>query len=647
LLAVLGSSERKWPGFGLLVLLSVWSGLVAGLLEVGAIVLRKQFFDPNQLYDTSRHFVWLTPVTNMCLFAPLGLAGWGLGVVWPRRGAPIVRRILCTLVLLPMVLVALSQLYGLACLALTSGMASALVGFFERQPTVFRRLTQAGVPVVFGAVAILAISPWVADANKQIREGARPAPAAGSSNVLLLVMDTVGAGHSSLHGYERPTNTSLVEYAEQGIRFDAAQAASSWTLPSHAALFTGRSLHELSVGWLHPLDRAHPTLAEFLGERGYATAGFVANIRYCASDSGLDRGFTHYEDYVFPGLTAFKMSVLVSRALAGIQPALEFVADGPQFGWVRPYLNEFWRQLVDDRKDAAVVNRQLIEWLSSRSEPERPFFAFCNYYDAHHPYRLKAGRIRRFGEAPTGRQRGLIQNWFDIDKTQLSVEEVAFARAAYDDCIADLDEQIGKLLDELRRRGVLEKTWVIVTSDHGESFGEHGGVFCHGSSLYQSEVHVPLVIIPPGGRKSALAVKETVSLVDLPVTIVEVLGMSVGARFPGNSLARFWERTASDSRGGGGSTTPALAEVVPDDSMNHDSLGLPKKTWPLGTVSAERWAYIRREGHVVEELYDLRVDPMQRRNLASDPDSELTLERMRDALGRLTGGPLMPWRFRR
>ena len=71
---------------------------------------------------------------------------------------------------------------------------------------------------------------------------------------------------------------------------------------------------------------------------------------------------------------------------------------------------------------------------------------------------------------------------------------------AYDDCIADLDEQLGMLLDELERRRILQETWLIITSDHGESFGEHTGVFCHGTSLYQTELHVPLLIVPPGGN---------------------------------------------------------------------------------------------------------------------------------------------------
>ena len=76
-------------------------------------------------------------------------------------------------------------------------------------------------------------------------------------------------------------------------------------------MFTGRPLHELSVGWLTPLDGTRPTLARFLGERGYATAGFVANTFYCATDSGLARGFAHYDDYIFPDLTFLKTAVLV------------------------------------------------------------------------------------------------------------------------------------------------------------------------------------------------------------------------------------------------------------------------------------------------------------------------------------------------
>jgi arylsulfatase A-like enzyme len=327
---------------------------------------------------------------------------------------------------------------------------------------------------------------------------------------------------------------------------------------------------------------------------------------------------------------------------------VEFLVDRPEFARLRPYGHEFWRLLVNDRKAAAVVNRELLDWLSQRVQPERPFFAFLNYFYAHAPYHLPPGRLHRFGVAPTDSHRwGLIQHWAELDKTRLAPWEIALAADAYDDCIADLDEQLGKLLDELQRRGVLHRTWLIIASDHGESFGEHTGVFTHGMSLYQTELHVPLLIIPPGGSTSKQVVKETVSLRDLAATIVDVLGLEAGSPFPGYSLARFWKRTSPTAPLQRASSDPALAEVVPNDPLDRDPWGLPKKTWPLGSLNEGEWSYIRREGDLREELFHLRVDANEQRNLAGDPAAQPTLERMRGTLGRLTDGPLLPRRFSR
>jgi arylsulfatase A-like enzyme len=413
-------------------------------------------------------------------------------------------------------------------------------------------------------------------------------------------------------------------------------------------MFTGRWLHDLSVGWLTPLDQAYPTLAEVLGARGYATAGFIANTAYCASDSGLHRGFTHYEDYIFPELTALKIAVLSNRVLRGFGSVVTFVENRPALArWQRP-VQRLWRSLVIDRKGAAVVNLELRTWLSQRAQPERPFFAFLNYSDAHTPYELPPGRTHRFGVArPDDRQRELISHWADLDKARLVKTDLPFAVDAYDDCIADLDEQLGKLLDELRRRGVLERTWLFIASDHGESFGEHDGVFCHGTSLYQTELHVPLLIVPPGGSATAQVIKETVSLRDLPATIVDVLKIEAGAPFPGVSLARYWEGTPRAATAAAPSADPALAELVPGDARYRDSYGLPLKTWPMGALNEGQWSYIRSEGRVREELFHLKKDAKEQRNLARDPTAQAVLQRMRDTLGRLTSGPLNPRRFNR
>jgi arylsulfatase A-like enzyme len=626
--------------------LSIWCGLVAGLLEVGAIIVRKQVFDPNHLYGMSRHFVWLIPVTNLVIFLAFGLLGCVVSWAWPSRGRWLVARALCALTMLPMVLAAFPRIYGWAWLVMVSGLASQVVPLFERAPALMPRLVRVSFPLVVGVVTILAASPWVDNWKKQSREAARPMPPSGSPNVLLVVLDTVAAGHLGLYGYPRATSTSLLELAERGIRFDSAGAASSWTLPSHATMFTGRWMHELSVGWVTPLDETFPTVAEFLGDRGYATAGFTANNVYCARDSGLARGFTRYQDFIFPELTCFKMAALLNRALAGIQAIEDFLESQLEFSWFRPYLKYLWWLLDTDRKGAAVINHQFLDWLSARRQPERPFFAFLNYFDAHYPYQVAPGRMHRFGAVATeDSQRDLLQNWWELDKSALSPEEVEFAVNAYDECIADLDEQIGVLCDELERRGVLDRTWLLIGSDHGESFGEHAGVFCHGTSLYQTELHVPLLIVPPGGVASKQIVSEPVSLRDVAATIVDVAGMGDGSPFPGDSLARFWIGSSSPREND--SSGRALAEVVPIDPHDRDSWGLARPLYPLGALSENDWSYIRRESDAREELFHLSEDGKEQRNRAAEPAARPVLERMRGALGRLTSGPLLPERFKR
>ncbi len=641
-------SLSKPLGLISILLLSVWCGLVAGLLEVGTIVVRKTTFDANHLYGMSRHFVWLIPLANLCIFVTLGLLGWVGCLAWPRPGGWLIKRGLCAIVLLPPVLIAFPRIYSLAWLAVTVGVAARLVPILESNRRGFRRAVQLSFPLFVGILLYLGGANWVNDQIKRSQESARPLPAAGSPNVLLIVLDTVAAGHLSLYGYERPTSPTLVELAGRGIRFDRARAPSSWTLPSHATIFTGRWMHELSVGWLNPLDKTRPTLAEYLGSRGYATAGFVANTMFCASDSGLGRGFTHYDDFIFPEYTALKTAVLVHRALAVFGKILPIVEERRSLAWARPLVQKLWRSFVFDRKGAADVNNELLRWLSRRTEPERPFFAFLNYSDAHTPYELSPGRIHRFGVAqPDERQQELIKHWDDLDKIRLVQKDLPFVVDAYDDCIADLDEQIGRLLDRLRRRGVLDRTWLIVASDHGESFGEHAGVFCHGTSLYQTELHVPLLIVPPGGSATPKVINETVSTQELAATIVGVLGMEAGSPFPGATLARYWRETSASAHLARAPADPALSEVVPGLAINIDAYGLPQMSWPLGAVDDGDWSYIRAEGNVHEELFHVSKDAKEQRNLARDPAARPILDRMRQTLGRLTGGPLMPGRFNR
>ena len=254
--------------------------------------------------------------------------------------------------------------------------------------------------------------------------------------------------------------------------------------------------------------------------------------------------------------------------------------------------------------------------------------------------------IHRFGVKPRDdREKALIRDWIQVIQDRPSQKQIGFGLDAYDDCIADLDEHLGRLFDELDRRDVLEKTWVIVTADHGESFGEIPGIFWHGTSLYETQLHVPLVIIPPAGGPMPRVVPETVSLRDLAATIAEIPDLKTPSPFPGNSLARFWSAPKSEFRAAGdGNQT--LSEVVPLDSFGPDPSQWPyRPRWPLAALTLGDWVYIRREGNVHEELFRLGDQVPGRQNLANDPPMQPTLERMRDALDRLTGGPLTPERF--
>jgi hypothetical protein len=288
-----------------LIFLSLWCGLVAGPLEVGAIVLRKHAIDLSQFYEMSRHFVWLIPLTNLLIFLALSLA-FGFLALCGRRGRWLPVRLLCALTVLPPLWAAFPRIYGVAGVILALGIAARMVPSLERHAAGFRRCVTISFPILAMITPLLAGSVWAGDWLKERSEAARRLPPSGSPNMLLIVLDTVAAGHLSLYGYDRRTSPTLDGLARRGARFDRVQATSSWTLPSHASFFTGRWPHELSANWFTPLDTSDPTLVEYLGSHGYATAGSVANTLYCGADTGLGRGFTVYRDYFFPELSAFR-----------------------------------------------------------------------------------------------------------------------------------------------------------------------------------------------------------------------------------------------------------------------------------------------------------------------------------------------------
>jgi hypothetical protein len=348
------------------VLLSAWCGLGAGWLEVGVRVLAKSILTSNRMYLMSRHFVWLVPLTNFLLFIVIGLF---LAVATRLCGRPAARaspRLLCALALTPAFMVAVPLVYPLALLVLASGIAVLGVPLLETPESRWRRWLTLTLPGLLGLVAVVAGLIVGGDRLKQMREAGRPLPPASLPNVLLVVLDTVRADRLSLYGYPRPTTPALKALAKRGIRFDEARATAAWTLPSHASMFTGRLPHEQGRDWKAALEMDAPTIAEYLGQKGYATAGFVANTDYCSYDTGLDRGFTHFEDYVsdMEHLRPLRTALLFERAWNGISWLATRISRGrlgPLVVWLRAPV----------RKDARVINREFFGWLAERKDRRR------------------------------------------------------------------------------------------------------------------------------------------------------------------------------------------------------------------------------------------------------------------------------------
>ena len=213
----------------------------------------------------------------------------------------------------------------------------------------------------------------------------------------------------------------------------------------------------------------------------------------------------------------------------------------------------------------------------------------------------------------------------------------------YDDCLLGLDAELGRFLRELRTSGILEDTWVVITSDHGEEFGEHG-IFGHGASLYNQVTHVPLILIPPPGSGSSedryaelrgRRIRVPVSHRDLPATLTGLLLPGLENPFPGRSLARHW------GPDGPGSPDPILAQMEGQHFAGEEvQIDLDLK---MDSVIADGHLFIESVRNA-PELYDLFADPENQRNLAGRPEYRRRQGRLEQELDTLRHQPTRPLR---
>ena len=594
-----GLDEPPWH----VLRMALWFGLVAGAGELALLALRK--YGLHRLVFLSADAVWMAPLADGVLFLVAGGVLLGARALLRDRLAVPALLLLSALAVFTWLLM-YDALYRPAAAVLAVGIGTVVGRIGAAHRPRFDRLVARTLPALVAAVVIGAAIVRVP------AMGGGRAPASGalarpdSPNVLFVVLDTVRAANLSSYGYGRPTSPELQKWLRDGVRFEHALATVPWTLPSHASMFTGRLPHELSAGWLTPLDGRYPTLAETLAHAGYRTAGFVANARYCSRETGLARGFAHYEDY--PGSLA---QVAFSSSLG------RFVA-GSRF---------MRRKLV--RKSAEEVNAELLAWLDDRAG-RQPWFAFLNYLDAHSPYQPPAGFAGRFASPAAAELIAPLKEDDPAAPLAPEVREAAIAR--YDESLAYLDSELGTLFAELDRRGLWKDTLVVITSDHGEEFGERG-LYYHGNSLYRSALEVPLLLRWPGRVPAGAGIAMPVSLKDIAATVVDLVGLP--PTLPGQSIARYWQDTGDASHR---LHEPLLMELA-------YAPGLPKDT-PIsrGSMHAVLLDGLRliRNGDGREELFAFGSDPTDAVDLAGRPDHRAALLRLRETLAAVLASSTSP-----
>ncbi len=435
-------------------------------------------------------------------------------------------------------------------------------------------------------------------------------------NVLCVVLDTARADELEPYGAGPGRTPAIAQLASRGTAAPSMYAAASWTLPSHASMFTGLlpratgiGLTEASPADAHSRMRAlsDRVLPEVLRGAGYRTGGVTTNL-WVSERTGFAVGFDEFVEIN-----------------SGRQGKIRNPSLRARLQWAR----EIARAEVDD--GAGEAERVLRRWIDA-IEPGTPFFWFVNLIECHSPYLPPrpyndlslANRLRAGAEAR--RHLTLEAIWkacvgeFDVPDDALERMRHLYRRS-----IRYMDDWLGRILQALDERGALEDTIVIVTSDHGENFGE-GGLLAHCFSLDERLIHVPFIVTGPDAEARLGGVKSLVSLPRLIATMAGIDDHPWDGGLPDDvALAQLDPPVlASD---------PRATEVARDWEL--DEAGFERLTTPFVCATDGDRKLIRRKGR--DLLYDLTADPLELspRDLLTDPparDEADAVDRLRRAL---------------
>ncbi len=552
-------------------------------LHLGIVTWRRDVLGQFSWLWSSRDIIWMVPAGYVLVFATIALPLGVLAALLPKGLSVRTTTWVWVTTVLFSVGLLFPRVHSAALLALALGVGFQLARLASRRPAqAVWTITRAGIALAVMFALLIAAFELRRFMSARRTLAVRAQASSDAPNILLLVWDTARAKNFSLYGHSRPTTPFLDSLARGAVVFDHAFSAAPWTLPSHATMFTGQYASTQSGDFVSPMDDAHRTLAEELRDHGYATGGFVANLEYASYPTGLHRGFTSYEDYP---ITLGR--VLVSTTLTQSHSILGAFREAWENRWyggaVRQLLRFNLRPIGGrfqwpSRRRGVEVTDGFLRW---QARTPRPFFAFLNYMEAHDV------------------QRAPLRDRFNGGATQSD---------KYDGALLSLDSELARVTRELDARGELSRTIIIVTSDHGEQFGEHG-LSGHSNSLYLELLHVPLVILAPGHPAAGSRVSAAVSLRDLPATILSLAGI-METSLPGTKLlTRDGELRSSLL------PSPAIAEVSRGINVQP-----PSRTY-YGDLTAviDDSLHVIRDGTGEYNVFAYRRDPGEAGDLARDP----------------------------
>ena len=578
------------------------SAIVAGVLQLWLARALLEPFSVTRWGWASRDLSWIVPLAHVVVYLPMAIL---LGVVAVAVGARLTLRasvwVWLTLGLFSILLL-LPQIHGYASLLLAAGLALVISRRVEGAEARVR--LGARVTAAVGSIALLlaaTLVPRLRAQGERAAIAALPALPTTAPNVLILILDTVRADYLSLYGSSVETTPKLTAWASRGAVFEQAYSTSSWTTPSHASLFTGQYAGTHLASYTVPLADEHVTLAEVLRARGWATGGFTANFAATPRESGLAQGFLHYEDLKFTRAEVLRSTTITQsdNVLRGWSALSS--GQGVRGALKRFLASDFTPRVTEsahDQKPAAEVSLHFLRWLDQLPDG-RPFFAFLNYFDAHAPYMAPEpynSMFRSDGPRDADRYRGAIRY---------------------------LDDQLDSLFTTLEQRGILDNTIVVITSDHGEQFGEHEQ-WAHANSLYRQVVHVPLVILFPARVPAGQRVARQASGRDIAATILDLAQEQGDPAIGGVSLASAWR-----------DSTARFSDVMLEIDQNmRPVLRFRNSLGPMKAILDDT-LHVIRDGVGRYEAYAYRNDPEEREDLvAARGDSVAFARHLQDAVQR-------------